>query len=232
MSRQCRNCEVVKSLDMFPGSKHLVCRECQNAKKREQRLVAKTEKPKSVLQNLATKLSDCVDKYEDGKKEWKDIVEALKEFAFTCGLVKNNLHNLTPVERVAITNPIKSPDECERHLDNIEYVYVITSPDFYPTKFKVGKHRGRPNKLNNRYKTYLPHVEIVILQGITHSEIHEANIHKKLEKYRIINSEWYLIDRDTICNIVNEYFTELTILSKIKSAQPESISSQPEAASQ
>jgi hypothetical protein len=225
----CKSCTCKKFLIGFPSDSSDICTSCFDG---QQELLTQIRKTRvipldeygdenieslmiqnSVAKQLCGVLEESIKKYNRTKT--RNDIEKVKEntirLLWLAYLVKEYKEHKALKGSNNITNPNQKSVDFNQYLDKLEYVYIITSPDRVPQSFKIGKHTGSLNKLISRYKTYFPFVEIVRLYQVNNSKFHETTLHKKLESSKIGTSEWFLINRNQLCSIADDYFAKLPI---------------------
>ncbi len=100
-----------------------------------------------------------------------------------------------------------SDDESQTNEPKTTAVYLLTSPEMeHFNRYKVGKHTGEKSKLVKRYKTYLVDVNILRFATLPGDfSQHEKALHAILEEWRYENSEWFVLDKEKVLDIFDEY---------------------------
>lgn len=128
--RKCNICGTVKEIKDFTNM-HAHCKKCYNNKRREAR------KNQKIV--ISTETKSASDLELDA-----DIQLEIRREKAQDDLINTRLEKLKLDEQRQI----------DIYMNNIEYVYILTSPGFQPPRYKIGKHRGGIDKLIHRYNTF------------------------------------------------------------------------------
>lgn len=75
-------------------------------------------------------------------------------------------------------------------------------------RYKIGKHTGTREDLLRRYKTYIPHTEILRFVSVSRARTVEAYIHRTLSSHRVGSSEWFQVDEAEVVNVFDNCVDE------------------------
>jgi hypothetical protein len=88
--------------------------------------------------------------------------------------------------------------------DDDNYLYILTDPNLkMSNEYKIGKHNGNVSKLQKRYITAIPRLEIISFIKCKSNSCLEKNIKNKYQDLRILNtngnkSEIYKLDKNKL----------------------------------
>lgn len=84
------------------------------------------------------------------------------------------------------------------------HIYVITDPERkLADKYKIGYHTGSKKKLDKRYITSMPNMEVMLFLEVSDAKILESKLLKVFQEYRVKNkngkySEWIKLEYEII----------------------------------
>jgi len=111
-------------------------------------------------------------------------------------------------EKYIIEKQIKQNKQTElNQINESDHVYLLTSESLSGIKrYKIGKHRGTIEMLENRYKTYFPDFIILRFWKIDNALFHECSLHNSLDNFRVGKSEWFDVpDERSILTVFDRY---------------------------
>lgn len=122
---------------------------------------------------------------------------------------KGYIHFKDNVGYIIIDDESETDESDSEEMGNI---YIITSEAHKKNdEFKIGKWLGTTTTLIQRYRTYLPNIEILMFVECRDYTKHEKQLLHVLDKYRIRHaaggkSEWVKINESQLLNIISSYF--------------------------
>lgn len=95
----------------------------------------------------------------------------------------------------------------QTQINESDHVYLLTSESLSDiNRYKIGKHCGTIEMLENRYKTYFPDFKILRFWKINNALFHERSLHNLLDNFRLDKSEWFDVpDERSILTVFDRY---------------------------